>query len=193
MTRRNALDRLRNQAQDPISSIPLAQERKRSNRSWDRVHRGSSYFVPVLLNEQAKDVRASILALAQKHMTNTSSVAAALISFSLTHVRQGKLAIEARPNAQGRKMVLTWQEGDGRAQTIPQPIKRASKDKSRNIYLNYRWGRDVDTEIKALAGEAISAGETVVFLLRYALEAHKSGRLILKEEPAVLTQKVRLT
>jgi hypothetical protein len=193
MTRRNALDRLRNQPQDPISSIPLAQERKRSNRSWDRVHRGTSYFIPTLLNEQAKDVRTSILALAQQHMTNTSNVAEALISFSLTHVRQGKLVVDARPNASGRKMVLTWAEGNGPAHRIPQPIRRSSKDKTKNIYLNYRWGRDLDREIKTLAGEAVSVGEAVVFLLHYALEAHKSGRLLLKEEPVVKTQRVSLT
>lgn len=193
MTRRNALDRLRNHAQDPISSIPLARGRKRSNRSWDQAHRGISYFVPALLTEQAKDLRASILALAQNHMTNTSSVAAALIAFSLTHVRQGKLVVEARPNANRRKMALTWEEGDGWPQKIPQPVKRIVKDKTKNIYLNYRWGRDMDTQIKALAGEVISPGEVVVFLLNYALAAHKSGRLILKGEAVVANQNVRPT
>jgi hypothetical protein len=147
----------------------------------------------VVLDEQAKNVRASILALAQKHMTDTSSVAEALISFSLAQVRKGTLAIEARPNAKGRKMALRWEEGDGRAQTIPAPGKPSTKERTKNLYLNYRWGREVDAEIKALAGEAIPAGETVVFLLHCALEAHKRGRLILKEEPRVVTQKVRLT
>jgi len=189
MTRRNALERLRNNAQDPISSIPLARGRKRSNRSWDRVHRGISYFVPAILNEQAKVVRASILALAQNHMTNTSSVAAALIEFSLTHARQGKLVVEARPNANRRKMALTWEEVDGWPQKIPQVVKRIVKDKTKNIYLNYRWDRELDMQIKALAGEAISPGEVVVFLLNYALAAHKQGRLMLKEEAIAVTKK----
>lgn len=189
MTRRNALDRLRNQAQDPIASIPLAKPRKRSNRSWDQVHRGISYFVPAPLNEQAKDLRASILALAQNHMTNTSTVAAALIAFSLTHVRQGKLVVEAHPNANRRKMTLTWEEVDGPPQEIPQPAKRIAKDKTKVIYLNYRWGRDLDAQIKDLAGESISAGEVVVFLLNYALAAHKRGRLMLLEESVGVTHK----
>jgi hypothetical protein len=193
MTRRNALDRLRNNPQDPISLIPLAQERKRSNRSWDQAHHGISYFIPMSLNEQAKDIRAAILALAQHHITNTSNIAAVLLTFSLTHVRHGKLAIEARPNAIGRKMAITWEDGDGRAQKIPEPAKRISKDKTKNIYLNYRWGREVDAEIKALAGDVLSPGEVVVFLLNYALEAHKSGRLLLKEEPVVIAQRVGLT
>ena len=191
MTRRNALDRLRQNARDPISSIPLAQARKRSNRSWDQIHRGASYFIPASLSEQAKDLRASILALAQNHATNTSTVAAALIAFSLAHVRQGRLFIEARPNAHRRKMALTWEEANGRPRTIPQPAKRITKNGTKPIYLNYRWGRDVDMEIKALAGEAVSQGEVIVFLLNYALTAHRTGRLMLKEEPAVVTQKVK--
>ena len=189
MTRRNALDRLRNNPQDPISSIPIAREQKRSNRSWDQVHRGISYFIPTSLNEQAKDIRAAILALAQNHITNTSDIAAALIAFSLMHVRQGKLVVEARPNANRRKMALIWEEGKERPQKIPQPIKRIVKDKTKDMYLNYRWGRDVDTQIKELAGDAISPGEVVVFLLKYSLAAYKRGRLMLKEEQAVVTQK----
>jgi hypothetical protein len=50
----------------------------------------------------------------------------------------------------------------------------------------------VDAEIKTLAGDALSPGEVVVFLLSYALEAHKSGRLLLKSEPVAMTQRVRL-
>ena len=51
--------------------------------------------------------------------------------------------------------------------------------------MNYRWGRDVDTQIKGLAGDAISPGEVVVFLLNYALAAYKRGHLMLKEETVV--------
>jgi hypothetical protein len=193
MARRNALDRLRNNPQDPISSIPLAQRRRRSNRSWDQVHRGISYFIPISLNEQAKDIRAAILALAQNHITNTSSVATALIEFSLTHVHQGKLVVEARPDANRRKMALIWEEVNVRPQKIQQSIKRAVKDKTQDMYLNYRWSRDVDTQIKGLAGEAISPGEVVIFLLSYALAAYKRGRLRLKEEAAVAIQSVTST
>ena len=193
MTRRNALDRLRNNPQEPISTIPLAQGYKRDNRAWDRKHRGNSYFIPSHLNEQAKDIRAAILALSQKHMTNTSSVATALVSFSLSHVRQGKLKIEARPDIHRRKMALTWEEKeDGWPQEVLQPMKRVIKD-VKGIYMNYRWGRDIDTQIKALAGVAISVGEVVVFLLNYALSAHKNGRLRLKEESVVVSQKVSAT
>jgi hypothetical protein len=191
MTRRNAFDRLRNNPQEPIFSIPLAQRRKRSNRSWDQAHRGISYFIPASLNEQAKDLRAAILALAQNHITNTSSVATALIEFSLMHVHQGRLVVEARPDANRRKMALIWEEVNERPQKVPPSIKRVVKDKTQDMYLNYRWSRDVDTQIKGLAGDAISPGEVVIFLLSYALAAYKSGRLRLKGDAIVMTPKVR--
>jgi hypothetical protein len=193
MTRRNALDRLRKDPQQPITTIPLAKAQTRDNRSWDRKHPVISYFIPASLDVQAKDIRAAILTLSQKHMTTISSVATALIGYSLAHVRQGKLVIAARPNANRPKMTLTWEETDEWPQEIPQSVKRHKKDIAKNIYLGYRWGRDVDVQIKALAGDSISVGEMVVFLLTYAMEAHKQGQMRLKEETIVVSQKVSAT
>ena len=191
-TSRSALDRLREKPQAPIDIIPPAQGRKRrDDRSWDRAHHGISYFVPPILHEQAKDVRSAILALAQKHMTNTSGVAVALMSFSLAKIRQGKLKIEPRPNPQRRKMALVWEEAEEWPQEIPQSSPRSGKRAS--VYLNYRWGRDMDAQVKSIAGQTISSGEVVVFLLDYALAAYKSGRLRFKEEAIVVTQKVSPT
>jgi len=194
MPRRNAFDRLRKDPQQPIATIPRAQEKRRENRTWDQAHPVISYFIPSPFNEQAKDIRAVILALSQKHMTTISSVATAFINFSLAHIRQGKLRIETRPNAARRKLTLTWEEvEDGWPQETPQPSKHDKKNKAKNLYLGYRWGRDVDAQIKALAGESISPGEIVVFLLTYAINAHKKGRLRLKEETVVVAQKVSAT
>jgi hypothetical protein len=192
MSRQDAFAHLKKDAQDPVKIIPLAQEKKRDNRAWDRAHRGMSYRIPSTLHDQAKDVRASILGLAHQHMTSTSSVAAALMGFSLAHVRQGKLAIEARPKANRRKMILTWAEADEWPQQI-QPAKSAIKKASADVVLTYRWSEDVGTQIKALAGEEISVGEVLVFLLHYAIEAHKQGHLRLKEEAIVVSQKVSPT
>jgi len=192
MPRQDAFAHLKKDAQEPVKIIPLARQQKRDNRAWDRAHRGMSYRIPSLLHEQAKDVRASILGLAHQHMTSTSSVAAALMSFSLAHVRQGKLVIDAHPNANRRKMILTWAEADEWPQEI-QPARRAIKTADADVVLTYRWGKDVGTQIKALAGAEISVGEVVVFLLHYALEAHKQGHLRLKEEAFVVSQKVSAT
>jgi len=194
MPRRNAFDRLRKDPQQPISTIPRAQEKRRENRTWDQAHPVITYFIPFPLNEQAKDIRAAILALSQKHMTTISSVANAFINFSLAHIRQGKLRIETRPDVARRKLTLTWEEvEDGWPQEIPQPLRHDKKSKTKHLYLGFRWGRDVDAQIKALAGESISPGEIVVFLLSYAINAHKKGRMRLKEETVVVAQKVSAT
>jgi hypothetical protein len=193
-TSRSALDRLREKPQAPVDIIPPAQGRKkRDDRTWDRAHPVISYFIPPVLHEQAKDVRSSVLALAQSHMTTITSVAIALMSFSLTKVRQGKLKIDARPNTNRRKMALVWEEAEEWPQDIPQLELRARKTQVKDVYLGYRWGRDVDAQIKSIAGTTISPGEVVVFLLDYALAAYKSGRLRFKEEAIVVTQKVSPT
>ncbi len=192
MSRQDAFAHLKKDAQEPVNIIPQARSQKRDNRAWDRAHRGMSYRIPSSLHIQAKDIRAIILGLAHQHMTSTSSVANALIGFSLAHVRQGKLVIEARPNANRRKMILTWAESSEWPQEI-QPAKRAVKIGNSEIVLTYRWGKDVAMQIKALAGTEISVGEVVVFLLSYAIEAHKQGHLRLKEEAFVVSQKVSPT
>jgi hypothetical protein len=193
MPRRNAFDRLRQDPQQPISTIPRAQDNKRENRAWDKKHRGNSYFIPAHLHVQAKDMRAAVLALSQKHMTNTSSVASALMKYSLEHVRLGRLNFGTRPDAERTKMTLVWEDvRDSRPQEIPQPKKLMTKSE-KELYINYRWGRDVDLQIKALAGTSIAPGEIVVFLLHYALAAYRNGTMRLKEETVVVSQKVTST
>jgi hypothetical protein len=198
MPRRNAFDRLHKDGpHEAISTIPLAKEHKRDNRAWDRKHPVLSYFVPLPLNEQAKDVRAAILGLSQKHMTTISSVARELMKYSLAHIREGKLKMELRPVKLGRrKMSVTLVEGESwpEPQEVPQPVERGKKkDKIKNVYLGYRWGREVDTQIKALAGKTTSPGEVVVFLLRYGIDAYRRGDVRLKEETVVVSQKVSAT
>ena len=189
MPRQDAFAHLKKDAQEPVKIIPLARKKKRDNRAWDRAHRGMSYHIPNSLHDKAKDIRAAILGLAHQHMTNSSSVAAALMGFALAHVRLGKLTVEARPNANRRKMSLTWEEADEWPQEI-QTSKRTAKSADTDVVLTYRWDKNLGVQIKALAGEEICIGEVVVFLLQYAIEAHKSGRLRLKEEACVVSQKV---
>jgi hypothetical protein len=195
MSRRDALARIKQDPQQPVSTIPLAKERKRNNRIWDQRNPVISYFIPAPLNEQAKDVRTAILGLSQKHMTTISSVAEELMKFALAHVRSGKLNLEFHPVKQGRrKMSVILVEGKSwpEPQEIPQPVGRSDKKKARakDAYLGYRWGRDIDKQIKALAGTFTAPGEVVVFLLRYGIEAYRRGDVQFKEETVVVSQKV---
>jgi hypothetical protein len=126
-------------------------------------------------------------------MTNTSSVANALMKYSLEHVRMGQLQIEARPDAGRRKMTLSYEEVQNNwPQEIPEP-KKNNRKSEKELYLNYRWGRDIDVQIRALAGKAIAPGEVVVFLLNHALMAYKKGTMRFKEETVVVAQKVTPT
>jgi len=188
--RQDPFARLRTNPQEPIDLIPRAKPRPKKARTWEKRNPSRSYYIPENLHEKAKDVRAKILGLAQMHMATTSNVASALLGYSLAQVRQGKLEVEALPDINRRKMALTWEESDDDQSQDIQPIKKANKGKSKKaLYLNYRWSKDLDKQIHALA-DSISIGELTLFLLNYALEAYENGRLKLKERPITMGQKV---
>lgn len=190
MPRQDPLARLRITPKDPVETIPRAAERQRKTRTWEKRNPSKTYYIPESLHEKARSVRAEILGLAQMHMATTSNVASALVGYSLAQVRQGKLEIEALPDPTRRKMALTWEETDGDASRDIQRAALKVRKKSNNpLYLNYRWSKDLDQQIRAFA-EAISVGELMLFFLEYALEAYKAGRLRLKEETITIAHKV---
>jgi len=193
MIRRKALDRMKENAQDLVASIPVARGKKREERIWEKANHGASYFIPAPLNEQAKGIRAVILALAQKHMTTTSSVAAALMNYALRDIRQGKLILDARPNANRRKMTLILEDAKEWPQEIPPPLMRRAVKTEKDVVLTYRWSGDVNAQIKSLADNRIPVGEVVVFLLNYALAEYKNGNCKFRETAITLAQEVSIT
>jgi len=192
MAHRNALDRLRESAQDPIQTIPSAERKKRKPRTWDRENPVISYFIPAPLTERAKEIRESILALAQHHMTTASSVATALMNYALRDAGTGKLKLDPRPAPQRRKMTLVLEDAKEWPREIPQAQPRQVR-KTRKMYLGYRWSRDVDIQIKALAGSYVPVGEVVVFLLNHALTEYKNGNCTFRETAIALAQEVEIT
>jgi hypothetical protein len=57
--------------------------------------------------------------------------------------------------------------------------------------LGFRWGKDMDTQVRNLAQHMnISAGELVMYLLNYALKKLKAGHWRFKEETITISQKV---
>lgn len=191
MTRHSAFDRYKEKAQDPIHSIPSASKKKRGERVWEQEHRGASYFIPAPLNEKAKDIRASILALAQRHMTTTSSVATALMNYALRDVRLGKVTLEPRPNPRRRKMTLILEDAKEWPQEIPE-VKPKKVKAQKDLYLGYRWGGDLSAQIKSLAGDHLSKGEVVVFLFDHALAEYKNGNCKFRETAITLAQEVSI-
>lgn len=187
MPRRNVFDR----PQDPVAQIEVARERKRE-RAWEQSHRGRTWYIPPALQEQAKETRAEILALAQKHMATASNVASALLDFSLAQVRSGKLQLETRPDPGRRKLPLAWEEASDWAQEIQPPRRRTANVPL--LRLTYRIDGNVVNQIQAAARtHGTTDGEVAVRLLRHALDAYKSGRLRLREEAVVMGQKVSST
>ena len=86
-------------------------------------------------------------------------------------------------------MTLICEEAeDGWSHEVSQP-KLKTKRAVTDSYINYRWGGDIDAQIKALVNTSLASGEVVVFLLNYALNAYQAGRLRLKIEIIVLLQK----
>ena len=135
--RQDPFARLRDNPQEPLDLIPCAKPKSRRSRAWDKQHPVISYFIPEPLHVQAQDVRADILGLAHQHMTTITSVANALVGFSISHVRQGKLSVSAVPDTTRRKMRLSWEESNDepvRKIEIPRPnlskqtaLKKTSK------------------------------------------------------------------
>lgn len=185
---------------DMASMIPTAKQAKenakRDERGWEKKNPSSSYRVPSNLCIRAKDINASLVNIAAEFMTTSSSAAAALIAFSLSHLREGRLMIEARPTKPERRTLsLDWTETES---GWPKEVKAARKKKKddvriteRPVFLSYRWGADIDKQIEAVAKRTgVPGGEVVVFLLNYAIKAYQDGHLSLVPKSVVVANKV---
>ena len=187
------------QPREPLTTIPLAAKRGRAdNRRWESEHPSIVYYIPDHLLEEAKNIRDEINAIARETMANTTNVAKVLIEYAIGHVRKGELVIAAQPNPDRRKMNVTLVDADEwpkqKSDVIPQVKKRKKMDRSeKRLHLSYRWGADIDQQIEALAGDALSKGDVAVFLLRYALTAYNKGRVKFVAHPVQLKQRVTLS
>ena len=160
-----------------------AKKTTREDRTWDDNHRGKGYYVPAALRENVILIRSFCNTNAQKYMTNVDNVARALITHSLEQVRKGTLPITPRPDPKRRNLTLIVVEGKGWPELDKPAVQKKKEPKLKDLYINYRWGRDVDTQIDALAkSKAIPRGELAVFLLNYAVDKFKSQDLHFKAE-----------
>ncbi len=186
---------------EPLTTIPLTEKKGRADhRKWEKSHPNSSYYIPDHLLEEAKDTRTEINKIAGENMASTTNIAKVLIEYALKHVRKGEVTLSAQPNPTRRKMAVTLVDADEwpkQKSEVPQqqPAKKHHKvDRAgKPSYLNYRWGADIDRQIEALAGDALSKGEVAIFLLRYALTAYNKGRAKLIAHPIQVKQRVTLS
>lgn len=175
----------------------------KKNRDWEKKNRSFCYRVPAELAVQARDINAILATLAAEYMTTNSSVAAALMSFSLSHLRAGKLQIEGRPKVHRRNLSLDWSELTNGWPRDVRPTRRAVKKadpepklmaEQKHIYIGYRWGQDLDTQAGAISRQTgVPAGEVVVYLLMYAIQNYKAGKLGLTPKSVTVSNHVTPT
>ena len=209
MTRQNALASQSSLPKDengftaPVSVsdlIPTSKQTKRvhtgnRNRDWDKAHPTSSYRIPSELHVQASDIRAFIFDLADEKMTSTSVIANAMMKYALGNVREGKLSIQPKPKADRRKLTLMMVEVNEWPRETKNRFapKTSPKKKVPSLVLTYRWSKENNVQIKALAGNAISEGELAVFLLNFAMDGYNRGRLKFQEVTHTVGQIVGAT
>ena len=201
MTRQNALPTPSTGLIQPVEVISLItarqekESRAKRDRTWEKSNPANSYRIPADLRIQAKDISANLVSIAAEYLTTISSVAAALMAFSLSHLRSGKLEIEVRPKAERRTLTLDWTELDDGWPHEIKPHKRKSKDsvlvKENHVFLGYRWGADLDKQINAIVKQTgVPGGEVVVFLLNYAIKKYQEGQLSLIPKTVTVTNQV---
>ena len=183
---------------EPLTTIPLTAKKERADhRAWEKKHPNSSYYIPDHQLEEAKNIRGEINAIASENMANTTNVAKAFIEYALKHIRKGELSISAQPNPARRKMTVELVDADEwpkpKSEKVLPPAKTHKKMNLSTTYLNYRWGADIDRQVEALCGDALSKGEVVVFLLHYALSAYRKGRVKFVAHPVLVKQRVTLS
>lgn len=194
------------QPTEPIDFIQTAQQAKRSRpkrkRNWEKLpqHRTRAYRVPHHLRNMVGEthektgLRYFIRGIAEHHMTTTSVVASAMMTFALSELRAGNINVQARPHPEGRLMRLDWSvRKDAWTQDIPAPKQKRKRSPldPKPIFIAYRWGKEIDGQIKAIASNtAVPSGEVIVYLLHYAIESYRSGRLRLQEAAKIVRQTV---
>lgn len=194
------------QPTEPIHLIQTAREAKRARpkrkRDWEKLpqHRTCGYRVPNHLRSvvgethEKTGLRYLIRGIADHHMTTTSVVAGAMMTYALSELRAGNIKIEARPQPEGRVMRLDWSiREDAWMQDIPapKPKRQRSPLEPKPIFIAYRWGREIEGQIKAIASSAgVTSGEIVVYLLHHAIQSYRSGRLHLQEASKIVRQTV---
>lgn len=190
---------------EPLDMIPTAKSVKRSRtkrtRKWEEIpeHRARSYRVPDHLRTLVGDkdaqtgVQYAIREAADEYTTTVSEVARNMMDFALSQLRAGEIKLEPRPRSEGRMMCLEWSfHEDAWPREVRPPRKKKEKKSPLApppIFLAYRWGRDIDQQIKELAIKVgVPSGELVVYLLLHAIKVYNAGQLHLHGVPKTIKQ-----
>ena len=182
----------------PEAGAHLRRRPAKRNREWEKQHPVLRCWVPVHLREKAKDVQSAIKGLAESlsddgksFATTTGEVARVFLELAWVDIEHGRLLLEPKPNPQGRKMRLVWEEvneGWRKVQRVPRG-KKAKQGKG-SMWLGYRMLPDEvhlwQGRIQQLAEQhGLAPGEVLVKFLSHGLAAYESGRLVFRKAPVV--------
>lgn len=182
------------------------------SRSWEKRNRTYSYRIPTPLANEARELRETILSIAQydeygkprTDQTTVNQVAAILLDWAIDQVRSNPRLFSPSPNPHSKGgMTLNLADWDGWASgpIIPPAVKKKKvkkhDDKSLPSFLGYRLPAHIDTAIRDLASQqqetgpqkyAIPAGEVIVRLLRIAVDGYKNRRFRLTPTTSILVE-----
>jgi hypothetical protein len=164
-------------------------------RTWNQSNRSKAYRIPDAFMVDGKIIRAFCVKKAASNMTNTDTVASALIEHALAAVRLGTLPIAARPDPKRRNLTLKVVDGpNGWPEPTTKEKQQKQKDRTqKGRYINYRWGSGVDTQIASLAKDkGIPQGELVVYLLKWTVDLFERNAVHFKPESVTTQQAVSI-
>lgn len=207
---RDPLKKFMQASTDPNASAPSALDLIRSKqkeprgRDWEKRHRAFSYKIPVALRKAATQVREDILSIAQfdesgnprANATTAEDIARILLERALFMLRQNPNLLAPRPNALSRRGQMTvsweaWDRWEKNAVSLKPPLRR-QKLNEKKVVLTFRWGAELDAQLKSIAGSgtpgknsnplkfAVPVGDLVVRLLQIAIDDYKAGRFKFK-------------
>mgnify|MGYP000877820347 CR=1 FL=1 len=189
----------------PLDLIPVASEKPKRNRDWDRAHRPEKVTyrgIPKRLQETITELAASL-------NVPRDELVRALLEYSLTDLGANRLLLVAHPKAQRMTLfppagsstrrtgkqeqstAASWLDqafpATGRGQTPPKGKKRGKEQAKKEHWetrATYRFPVMLKEQVKAIADEHdVPVGELALFFLDYGLRAYQDGELRLSPEP----------
>jgi len=193
----------------PERIVPTGQQK---SRVWEKRNRTYSYRIPTPLAEEAKELRETILSIAQHDeygnpradQTTVNQVASILLDWAIEQVRKNPKLLSPIPNPHSKGgMTLNLAAWDGWASgpIIPAPVKKKKPQKKENkslpAFLGYRLPVHIDSAIRDFASQqqdtgpqkyAIPTGEVLVRLLRIAIDGYKNRRFRLTPSTSIVVE-----
>ncbi len=192
-------------AKQPLDLIPVASQKTKRNRDWDRAHLPEK----VTYRGIPKRLQDTVSELAESLNVPRDELVRAFLEYSLAELQSNRLTLIAHPKA--RHMTL-YPAGDrsnrqtgkrehpsaaswldqafpsaGRAQTSSVKKKRgkdAQKKERWEARATYRLPVVLKEQVKSLADEHdVPVGELVLFFLDHAIRAYQTGELRLNPTP----------